>query len=87
MQKKGDLEEATRFATSNLAAKSDLASLKAEIDKIDIDKLKTASAAALAKFSCLVDNDVAKKILYDKLVTKINFNKVASTSGFVSNTQ
>ena len=36
-----DLKNATGVDTSKLAAKSDLASLKAEIDKIDIDKLKT----------------------------------------------
>ena len=29
--------------TSNLAAKSDLAILKAEVDKIDVEKLKTVS--------------------------------------------
>ena len=32
----------TNVGTSNLAAKSDLASLKAEVDKIDLDKLRTA---------------------------------------------
>ena len=35
-----DLKGATGTDTSNLAAKSDLASLKAEIDKIDKDKLR-----------------------------------------------
>ena len=30
----------THVGTSNSAAKSDLASLQAEVDKIDIDKLK-----------------------------------------------
>ena len=34
---KVDLKGATGVDTSNLAAKSDLASLKAELDKIDID--------------------------------------------------
>ena len=34
---KVDLKRATGVDTSNLAAKSDLASLKAELDKIDID--------------------------------------------------
>ena len=31
----------TNVGTFNLAAKSDLASLKAEVDKIDIDEIKT----------------------------------------------
>ena len=38
---KADLKNATGIDTSKLAAKSDLASLKAEVDKIDVDKLKT----------------------------------------------
>ena len=36
---KADLKNATGIDTSERAAKSDLASLKAEIDKLDIDKL------------------------------------------------
>ena len=39
---KADLKNATGTDTSKLAAKSDLVSLKAEIDKIDVDKLKTS---------------------------------------------
>ena len=34
---KTDLKNATRIDTSKLAAKSDLVSLKAEIDKLDIE--------------------------------------------------
>ena len=37
---KGDKKGATGVDTSNLVAKSDLATLKAEVDKIVIDKLK-----------------------------------------------
>ena len=37
---KSDLKNATGVDTSKLAAKSDLASLKDEVDKLDIDKLK-----------------------------------------------
>ena len=51
--------------------KSDLGSLKAEVDKIDIDKLKTVHPD-LSKLSNVVDNDVVRKTLYDKLVTKVN---------------
>ena len=36
-----DLKTATEIDTSKLAAKSDLVSLKAEVDKLDIDKLKS----------------------------------------------
>ena len=38
---KADFKNATGVDTSKVAAKSDLASLKAEIDKIDVGKLKT----------------------------------------------
>ena len=37
---KSDLINATRIDTSKLAAKSDLPSLKAKVDKLDVDKLK-----------------------------------------------
>ena len=36
---KADLKNATEIDTSKLAAKSDLASLEAEVDKLDVDKL------------------------------------------------
>ena len=35
---KADLKNATGIDNSKLAAKSDLVSLKAEVDKIDVDK-------------------------------------------------
>ena len=43
-----------------VAAKPDLASLKARVNEIDIDKIKTIPAD-LSKLSNVVDNDVAKK--------------------------
>ena len=65
------LKNATGIATSKLAAKSDLVSLKADVDKLDIDKLIPVPAN-LSKLSNLVKNDVVKKTLYDKLITKVN---------------
>ena len=47
--------------TSNLATKSDLATVKAVVDKIDIDKLRTVPAD-LSKLSNVVGNDIVKKI-------------------------
>ena len=41
---KADLKNATGTDTSKLATKSDLANLKAEVDKLDIDKLKSVPA-------------------------------------------
>ena len=46
-------------------------SLKSEVDKIDVDKLKTISVD-LSKLSNVVNRDVVKKTVYDKLVTKVN---------------
>ena len=62
-----------------LPLKSNLAKLKAEVDKIDIYKLKTVPVD-LSELSNVVNNEVVKKIVYEKLVKKIN-NIV--TSGFV----
>ena len=42
MQKKTDLKNATGIDTCKLAAKYDLVSLKAEADKLDIEKLVPA---------------------------------------------
>ena len=48
-----------------------LASLKTEVDKLDIDKL-TPVPDDLAKLSNVVKHDVVKKIVYDKLVDKVD---------------
>ena len=80
---KADLKNATGIDTSKLAAKSDLASLKAEVDKLDIDKLIPVPLD-LRKLSDLVKNDVNKKTVYDKLVAKGNN---IHTSGFVLKTK
>ena len=56
---------------SSIAVKSNFASLKTEVDKIDADKLKTVPVN-LAKLSNVVKNDVVKKTEYNKLVTTID---------------
>ena len=56
---------------SSFALKSNLANLKTEVDKLDIDKL-TPVSNDLAKLSNVVKNDVVKKTEYDKLVAKVN---------------
>ena len=67
---------------SSFALKSNLASLKTEVDKLDIDKL-TPVLNNLAKLSNVVKNNVAKKTVYDKLVAKVNN---IDTTGFVLKT-
>ena len=53
---KTDLKNGTGIDTSKRTAKSDLASLKAEIDKLDIDKL-TPVPVDLSKLCDVVKND------------------------------
>ena len=73
-----DLKNATGVETSKLAAKSDLASLKVEVDKIGPDKLKTVPID-LSKLSNIVKNEVIRETVYDNLVAKVNN---IDTSGF-----
>ena len=58
---KADLNEATDVDTFNLAEILDLAVLKAELDKIDIDQVKTVPVD-LSKLRNVVDNDIVKKL-------------------------
>ena len=67
---KDDFEGAAGIDQSNLAANSDLARLNAEADKVDVGKLRTVSVD-LSKLSNVVNNDVVKKIVCNKLVTKV----------------
>ena len=60
---KAELTNAAGVDTSNLAAKSDLAGLKAEVDKTDIDQLKTFPVD-LRKLSKVVNNGVIKKTVW-----------------------
>ena len=57
--------------TSSFALKTNLANLKTEFDKLDIDKLVPVPVD-LSKLSDVVKNDVVKKTVYDKLVAKVN---------------
>ena len=56
---KGNLKKTTYINTSKLAAKSNLVSLKAEVDKLDIDKLVPVPGD-LSKLSNVVKNNVVK---------------------------
>ena len=78
---KADLKNATGIDASKLALKSNLASLKANVDKIDVDKIKTVPVD-LSKLSNVVKKDVVKKTVYDKLVAKVE-KKTPNTSGLV----
>ena len=69
--------------TSSFALKSNLASLKTKVDKLDINKLVPV-AVDISKLSDVVKNYVAKKVLYDKLVAQVNS---IDTSRFVLKTK
>ena len=74
--KKSDLRNTSHVDVSSFALKTNLASLKTEIDRLDIDKLVPASND-LANLSNVVKND-------DGLVTKVNY---IDTTNLVSKTK
>ena len=76
-------QKLTRIDTSSFGLKTNLASLKTEADKLDIEKLVPV-LFDLSKLSDAVKNDVAKKAVYDKLVAKVNN---IDTSEFVLKTK
>ena len=65
------MKNVSHVDVSSFPQKSNLTSLKSEVDKIDADKLKTVPVD-LAKLSSVVKNDVVKKTEYNKLVTKVD---------------
>ena len=67
---KTELQNITHLDTSTSELKTNLASLKTEIDRLDIDKL-APSPVDLSKPSDVVKNDV-KKAVYQKLAAKVN---------------
>ena len=68
---KTDIKNISHIDTSSFALKTNLASLKTEVDKLEIDKL-VHIPVDLSKLSDVVKNDVVKKTVYDKLVAKVN---------------
>ena len=80
---KADIKNISHVDTSRFAFKSNLANLKTEVDKLDIDKLVPV-LVDLSKLSNVVKNDVIKKDVYYKLVAKVNS---IDTSGLVLKTK
>ena len=69
MQQKQVLKIFSHIDTSSFALKTNLASLKTEVDKLDIDKLAPVPDD-LSKLSDVVKNEIVKKTVDDKLVAK-----------------
>ena len=80
---KTDIKNISEVDTSSFALKTNLANLKTEVDKLDINKLVPVPTD-LSKLSYVVKNDVVKKTVYDKLVAKKN---AVDTSDFVLKTK
>ena len=80
---KDDVKNITHVDVSSYATKT-LAALKIEVDKIDIDKLKT-TPADLAKLSNIVKNNVVKKTDYNTKVTSIENQIAGVTKNTVDN--
>ena len=68
---KADLKNVTHVDISSFALKTNLAGVKTEVDKLDIDKLAPVPVD-LSKLSDVVKNDVVQKTVFDKLVVKVN---------------
>ena len=68
---KTDVKNISHVDTSSFALKSNLASLKTEVDKLDFDK-SVPVLVDFSKLSDVVKNDVVKETAYDKLVAKVN---------------
>ena len=72
---KDDVKNITHVGVSSYTSKTNLASLKTEVDKINTGKLKTVPED-LAKLSNVVKNDVVKKtdFSFDDYVKKTKFS-------------
>ena len=81
---KNHLKNITHVDVSSFASKTNLAALKTEVDKIDIDKLKT-TPTDLDRLSNLVKNDVVKKTDYNTKVTSIEAQIAGLTKNTVDN--
>ena len=71
---KTDLNNITHVDTSSSASKTNFAALKSEVDKIDVDKLKT-----------IVENDLVKKTVYNTKVTSIEGQITGLTKNTIDN--
>ena len=78
---KDDVKNITHVDVSSFASETNLAALKTEVDKIDVDKLKTTSAD-LGKLTNAIEHDVVKKTDYNAKVTSIE----AQIAGLTKNT-
>ena len=81
---KDDIKNITHVDTSSFALKTNLANLKSEVDKLDVDNLKPIPTD-LSKLSNLVKNDVVKKTDYNTKISEIE-DKIPDISSLATKT-
>ena len=81
---KADIKNISHVDTSSFALKTNLAKLKIDVGKLDIDKLVPVPVD-LSKLSDVVKNDVVKKTDYNAKITEIE-NKIPNISNLATKT-
>ena len=81
---KADAKNISHVDTSSFALKTNLAILKTEVDKLDIDKLKPLRDD-VSKLRNVVTNDVVKKTDYNAKTTEME-NKIPDISNLATKT-
>ena len=81
---KTDVKNITHVGVSSLVSKTNLAALKTEVDKIDVDKIKTVPVD-LAKLTNAIENDLVKKTVYNTKVTSIEGQLAGITKNTIDN--
>ena len=81
---KDDIKNITHIDTSSFALKTNLANLKTDVDKLDVDKLATAPVD-LSKISNVVKSDVVKNTDYNIKITEVGC-KILDVSGLATKT-
>ena len=69
---KKELGHATGVNTSDLATKKDFIALKAEVSKLDINKLVKVPTSLNNSNTKVIDNEVVKNTKFNTLKTKVN---------------
>ena len=80
---KADIKNISHADTPSFSLKTNLANLKCEVDKLDIDKL-VPIPVDLSKLSGVVKNDVVKKTDYNAKIIEIN--KIPDISNLATKT-
>ena len=81
---KDDVKNITHVDVSSYATRTNLSALKSEVDKIDVNKLKT-TPTDLAKLNNVVNNDLVKKTVYNTKVTSIEGQLAGITKNTIDN--